>query len=345
MFGLSKKQGLHPCFESHLEDHIIQVEWSPDGKQLAAALVGGPVALFDAATGRRTATLPGHNFGTSSVSWRKDGLAIATGGQDGKVRIWDPATAALQATMDAGSDWVEKIAYNPATHQLLSAAGKTLRLWSESGSLDLEFQSHPSTISDVAWQTGTPYFTTVTYGRLAMFRSNEAVPSKQFEWKGSILRVAWSPDGNYVATGNQDASVHFWYRKSGKDLEMSGYASKVRELSWDSGSRYLATGGSPVVTIWDCSGKGPAGSRPIQLNGHVALLSALAYQGRGALLASGCRFGRVCLWQPAKNETRIAVAELGDEITQLRWSPDDRWLAASSGAGLLRVWSINEESH
>ena len=343
MFGVKKAAvGLASRWSVELDDHIIALEWAPGGQWLAAGLVGGPVAILAASTGERVATLPGHNVGTTSLSWSRDGRTLVTGGQDGKIRIWQPESAELLVAFDAGAPWVEKVACSPGSHHVVSAAGKVLRLWTTAGQFEREYPAHPSTIADVAWQGDSPYFTTVTYGRLAMFRVSHAEPTQTFEWKGSILRVAWSPDGNYVATGNQDASVHFWYRKSGKDLEMSGYASKVRELAWDSGSRYLATGGSPVGIVWDCSGKGPAGTRPIQLRGHEAMLSALAYQRRGAHLVSGCRSGRLCLWRPDKGETQLAAAELHSEITVLQWAPDDKQFAASTAAGRLQMWSLSE---
>ena len=40
---------------------------------------------------------------------------------------------------------------------------------------------------------------------------------------------------------------------------MYGFPTKVLELSWNSTGRWLATGGSSSVILWDCSGKGPAG--------------------------------------------------------------------------------------
>src|SRR5260221_14213499 len=43
----------------------------------------------------------------------------------------------------------------------------------------------------------------------------------------------------YIATGDQDSTVHFWKVASGRDLMAQGYATKVRNLSWDSSSRYL----------------------------------------------------------------------------------------------------------
>jgi WD40 repeat protein len=75
-----------------------------------------------------------------------------------------------------------------------------------------------------------------------LFGVSQEAPQRRFEWKGSILRLAWSPNGRFVATGDQDSTVHFWFEEDRRDLQMSGYPTKVREL-WNAASRYLATGG------------------------------------------------------------------------------------------------------
>lgn len=329
-------------WEAHLSDHVVRLEWSPDGTKVAAALVGGPVSLF-AADGRFLRELPGHGFGTLSISWSADSRLIASGGQDGLVRIWDADSGAELHKLDAGSEWVEQVAFSPVRDFLLSAAGRKLKLWSASGQHVRDYADHPSTIANIAWQPGELFFATAAYGQLATFHADKLEPVKEFKWKGSILVVAWSPDGNYVATGNQDASVHFWYRKSGRDLEMTGYPSKIRELTWDADSRFLATGGSPVVTIWDCGGKGPAGTRPTQLEGHPRTLSALAFQYKGRLIASGCQGGSVYVWNHRVRAMPLRGAQMGSAVTQIRWAPDDSHLAASTESGLVHVFERSEK--
>ena len=81
-----------------------------------------------------------------------------------------------------------------------------------------------------------------------------------------------------LAPGDQDSTVHFWTVKTGTDLMMSGYPTKVKELSWDGSSRYLATGGGPMPCVWDCTGKGPANTAPIQYEAHTDRVTALAFQ-------------------------------------------------------------------
>jgi WD40 repeat protein len=134
--------------------------------------------------------------------------------------------------------------------------------------------------------------------------------------------------------------VHFWIASSGKDLQMWGYPTKVRELAWDATSRYLATGGGPAITVWDCSGDGPEGTKPIQLTGSDAAVTALAYQGRAELLAAAMEDGLIALWAPARLRRPLTRLALGSAVTKLAWSPDDRLLAVASEDGSVGVYGV-----
>jgi WD40 repeat protein len=158
--------------------------------------------------------------------------------------------------------------------------------------------------------------------------------------------MAWSPDGKILAHGNQDSTVHFWYYDASRDLQMWGYRTKVRELAWDFTSRYLATGGGPVVCIWDCQAgpNGPEGSKPTMLLGHdeESNISALAYQARGFLLVSAGLDGKVLLWQPTNRRgAQVGGFQFqGGEASTLAWSADDKALAAGCGTGAVAVFRV-----
>lgn len=345
MFGLTKKKNrVRLVWSGTVADHVIDLRWSADGHFLAAAASTGPVSLFDAKAGSGDTTLPGHDNGTLALAWSPTSPVLATAGKDRRVRLWD-TTGAETACLEGATNWVERLAWQPDGSTLAAAASRTVHLWKANGDHLADLTDHTSTVSDLAWRPNSDTLAALVYGGVMLWtlQGDEPPTFRLFPWKGSPLRMAWSPDGSMLAHGNQDSTVHFWYAETGEDLQMSGYATKVRELSWNPTSRYLATGGGPVVCVWDCGGNGPAGSRPQMLDGHneTATLTAVAFQHKGHLLASTDTDGRVCLWQPAnKKQPLVGAAERDGEATVLSWSVDDQLLAVGWESGAIAVFSV-----
>jgi WD40 repeat protein len=329
---------LKTCWQADITDHVIALAWSPGGTVLAAAAVSGPIVLFDGSTGKVRHYLPGHEFGTTAVGCSRDGVHFASSGQDGKIRLWDQATGRERLALDGGAPWVEHLAWCPMDNLLATSAGRKLRLWDPQGRLVREYPQHSSTIADIQWKPRSCELASASYGCVSLWTPDRSEPLRRFEWKGSQLVLAWSPDGKYLATGDQDCTVHFWIVRVGEDLQMSGYPRKVRELAWDHTSRFLATGGGDMPCVWDCSGKGPAGTTPTQLEGHEAAVSALAYQHAGPLLASGGEDGLLAVWQPTKSSKPLAASSQDSGLTCLAWSLDDKWLAAGMEDGRVAVF-------
>ncbi len=327
-------------WQATLPDHVIDLAWSPNGRFIAAASISGPVTIFSAEKGTPVATLTGHAFGTMAIAWKPNGELLATAGQDGKIRIWDATLWQERAALDGGASWVEHLAF-ASDGLLASAAGKKVRIWDHNGEMKSERADFAATVSDLAWRGSQ--LSVASYGSVKLFDATLENVALEFPWKGAPLKLAWSPNGAMLAHGNQDATIHFWLLAKPKfPLQMSGFSTKIRELSWDATSRYLACGGSPAVCIWDCGGAGPEGSKPTLLNGHDAPLTALAWQRRGFLIASGGPEGLVNLWQPANKKGQPVGKDLGAAgVTTLAWSPDDRSLAVGGDDGTLRMLKIH----
>ncbi|QUW02726.1 WD40 repeat domain-containing protein [Chloracidobacterium validum] len=326
-----------------LDDHVLALHWAPDGDWLAVLSSAGTLVVLDGATDAIRWSRAAHSVGGMALHGAPDGVWLATGGQDGRARIWHAATGELAADLPAGASWVERVVWSPPYPDgkpvmLASAAGKCLRFWTPAGDVVSEHTRHTSTITDMQWHPARRCLVTSSYGLLTVWQPGETTPGEVFAWKGSHLTVRWRPDGKYLVVGDQDATIHVWDTTTGEDLMMSGYATKVRELAWHPRGRFLATGGGSAVTIWDFSGRGPAGSTPVVLEGHAGLVTALAYRPDGKALASGGTDG-LLLWRPPEKPGRpttpVGRYTLPEGVTVLDWHPTGMWLAVGSPQGLV----------
>lgn len=319
---------------AQLSDHPSALAVAPDGT-LAAASLGGETLLLDPGYGHVRAVLPAHEFGVLSLAWSPDGTRLAVGGADGRLALHDAGGAPTGEAVLGG--WVAALAWSRDGALLVAGAGRDVCVVDPDGGERARYRAQPSTVTDLAWSDRR--LGVACYGGIRWYEPGRGDrPVKVFEWKGSLLTLRVAPSRRWVASGNQDASIHVWRLWTGEDLEMTGYPSKVTALAWDQTSRWLAAGGAHDVTVWDHGGKGPQGRRPRELKAHQKLISCLSYQHRGALLASGGRDGLVAVWRPTGPSRPLAQIRAASPVSHLAWTADDRDLLVARADGSVACW-------
>ena len=335
---------------TQLDDYAIDLAWSPDGARLAAASAAGPVTIFAAADGAKQHVLPGHENGTNAIAWRSgEQPLLATGGQDGAVKFWDAPAGQHTATakLGTGSAWVEHLAWSSAgvppaakageTPALLfAAAGRTLVAVRPDATIAHTFKPAPKTITALAARPGGGAVAVAYFGGVVLWDTDDFVAQKELPYGNGIQALVWSPDNKWLVSGNQDPSVHLWIPEQDVELHMSGYETKVKFLSFDHTSRWLATSGGRDACVWDCSGAGPEGREPAMLP-HAAPVGAVAFQHAHGLLATASLDGVVHLWSPERGKPLRATVKMPTPATKLAWSPDDRLLAIGTEKGAVYV--------
>lgn len=341
---------------AQLDDYVIDLAWSPDASQLAAASASGPLSLFAATDGTRSHNLPGHPDGTNCLAWQppletqnsepKTPPLLATGGQDGAVKFWDTSAGQHTATAALGSTWVEYLAWRPQpagaqpstlnSQLLFAAAGKNLFALHPDASLAHTFKPAPKSISALAFQPAGGCAAVAYFGGVCLWDADDFIPQKEFPYGNGIAALVWSPDNKWLVSGNHDPSVHLWIPETDTEFHMSGYEGKVKHLSFDHTSRWLATGGGRDACVWDCSGPGPEGREPAMFP-HDAPICAVAFQNTHSLLATASTDGVVQLWSPDRKQPLRATVRMPAPAAKLCWSPDDRLLAIGTDKGHVFV--------
>lgn len=303
---------------------------------LAVADLDGHLSLIDGRTGTVRAGRQQHPGGAYTLAWQPGQPLLASAGADGRVALHDLRRSAPRY-VDV-DEVVHALAWSRDGAHLAVAAGRSLLLLDPAGTVLRRWDGQPSTVTDLAWSRDGSRIAAAAYGGLRWYTvtSTSPDPVRTFAWKGSLLLARVSPDGRWVASGNQDASVHVWKLWSAQDAEMTGYPEKVDALAFDRTSRWMANGGCEQISLWDFSGCGPMGRSPRMLPGHDEQVSALAWQPTGDVLASAGRDGGLALWAPgpkARHTDPLLRTQLPGRVTTLSWHPDGALIIAGTVTG------------
>lgn len=327
---------LRPNGRVELGDYPVDAAWSSDGKLVAVGSGDGAVWLVavETATAQR---IGAHVGGVLALTWQKAGRIFATSGQDGKVVLWDSRSLVPQIIHE-DTEWSEQLAFADNGRLLAVGNGRVLHLFDEQGVLRQSFPDHPGTIAALAWRPKSGDVAAAGNGGVRIHRLDPQPQSRDYPWRGACLTASWNVDGRVLAAGMQDGSLHVWYVAGGTQSQMQGYGSKVIATEWSANGRYLATAAGETLIVWNFGGKGPEGSRPLELRAHSERISALRFRPNGSWLVSAARDRRLLLWRVGAAEQPQDAHLLADECTVLRFSRDGARLAVGDGSGGLTIY-------
>ena len=334
-----ERYDLREAWTAGVGNYATALSVSHDGSSVAVGTGGGAVFVFDTKSGALRFQVEAHAGGVLSVEWSPRRQVLATAGQDGCARLYDPWGKEL-ALLPGTAACVDHVAWAPDGEKLATASGRVVCIWNALGALAWKTDPHEGTVTGVAWNRRSTELMTACYGGVQLFRVTPEQKTRRFPWPGSLISLALSPSGSVLACGTQDRSVHFWRLSTGQDSEISGFPSKPRALAWDVHGKLLATSGDTTVNVWPFEEKGPEGRPPIQLVGHDAVCTALAFHPSEPLLASGADDMQVLLWDPREKTAAVGSAALAETVTGLAWALGGYRLVGVDAVGTVRAWHV-----
>jgi WD40 repeat protein len=332
---------------------VSAVAWAADGKAVATAGDDRSIRVWDPATGKQTATLPGiarEGYGGPVVAFTAD-LKVVAVNYWGEITIRTVADNKVLTKIDPILDRGQKSAFRPDVFAMaLSPDGKRL---ATAGSVAAVGGRHgyPGGIV-IVWDAET--------GKLVH-------QSDKLSTAGSS--VAWSPDGKRVVAGTSGAGgelqeagqVWVWDAGTGKALHTFPVKPKTEYGEWASaadvavspdGKRVAApvksgSRGAPAgiiiedtgasVRVWDLG----TGKDTQPVKGLKASVSRVVFSPDGKRLATAGSDKVVRVWD-AETGKELAGLPNPDRVGVVAFSPDGKSLAAGSKDGSVRIWAAPE---
>ena len=229
-------------------NQIAAMAINPSGSLLASASADFGVRLWRLPSGESAMILDGHTAGATCLAWSPDGSLLLSGGEDLAIRIWNTATGSQVGLLLGHEAPLVRLLLTPDGKTLVSQSDdQTLRVWDLPNQQLLAVLDQPARVnalalspdgSRLAWTTGVD-------GLVRLWSLGASEPPQELQGHtGRVPALAFSPDGQILASGGEDGLLRLWDAVSGERRAIRrGHTGEISCLAFSPGTGLIASGG------------------------------------------------------------------------------------------------------
>lgn len=331
---------------------VTGVDCSDNGQYIATSGQDNQIHIW-AADGTLVRTLKGHQSAVRDIAFSPDGTKLASISEDGTVKVWR-RNAYFMRSLQGSADSIWGIAISSDSQQVVSASGNTnqIILW-KNLEAQLELRDTPqANLLSVAFFPKQPLLAGVGGSTIRLLRFEES-PQPRWEqvWEqsvptiGSIMSVAVSPDGQYIASGSDEGKISIWDRQGNLVRQLETGNDRIWQMDFQPVSDESETTAPPLlvlaaangaVELWNLDGGKVTTLKP---RGTAASWGAV-FSPDGTQVAATSYDDKVRLWF-VDGTPIFEVAGNGRGLTRVAFSPDGQTIATGGLDAAVKLWHLD----
>ncbi len=157
---------------------------------------------------------------------------------------------------------------------------------------------------------------------------------------GGVVGIAFSPDGEYLATSDTKGDIQIWDAKTlTKHANCQGHQHWTWAIDFSPDGQHLVSGSDDgTVKLWDVA----TGECLRTYTGHTFSVNTVAFSHDGKIIASSSQDSTIRLWRtfPDSSNPEITLVGHNGRVWSIAFSPDDRTIVSGGEDLTVRLWNV-----
>ncbi len=151
-----------------------------------------------------------------------------------------------------------------------------------------------------------------------------------------VSAIAFSPDGERIAVGNDDETLTIWDAQTGKNLlKVPQTKAAISAIAFRADGKQLLTGDwDGRLSLWDAAN----GQKRKTIAAHRENITSLALDPKGKRLATGSGDDTLKIWNAQTLELLLDLPQSDEyDVTSVAFSPDGKAIVSGDGENTLTL--------